>query len=249
MTTITFALTLWLTLSGEPVGAEVDPGALAEHYAAVERELRAADVGPLMSAFEVEREHLTRGLALISIGRYGGDEARAFLLDVLRTGKRSSRPWSALALGVLASESAQGRIDAAQALAVLEEREARATLAERLERDPCPTTRTAIAELLGRVGAPEDSERVAELLLEVRDPELEERLATALGRLGSRAALGRLAAWVDDEGRSEGLRSAAIEAAGFMLSQRPEGCLRELWRERNYAVTPAWFESLTVLTL
>ncbi len=59
-------------------------------------------LGPLMTGFELEKEHLARGFLLISIGRHGGKVARDFLIDAYANGPRTSRPWSALALGILA---------------------------------------------------------------------------------------------------------------------------------------------------
>lgn len=59
---------------------------------------------PLMTAYELEREMLTRGFLALSIAEQGGEDARDFLIDQLEDGDRSLRPWNALALGVLAAE-------------------------------------------------------------------------------------------------------------------------------------------------
>ncbi|MEM7204771.1 MAG: HEAT repeat domain-containing protein [Planctomycetota bacterium] len=59
---------------------------------------------PLQTAFELEPELLTRAFLLISIGRRGDTSARDFLLDVLKSGRKSLRHWSALALGLLGRE-------------------------------------------------------------------------------------------------------------------------------------------------
>lgn len=54
----------------------------------------------LLTAYEQEREPLTRGYVLGAIGRRGDEEARRFLLDVLDEAPRAERPWIALALGL-----------------------------------------------------------------------------------------------------------------------------------------------------
>ena len=59
----------------------------------------------LQKAFEKEEEPMTRGLMLVSIGQRGGDEARDFLLKLLRRGRAVDRPWVALSLGLLARAS------------------------------------------------------------------------------------------------------------------------------------------------
>ncbi len=60
----------------------------------------------LMTAYELEVEPVTRGLMLLSIARRGGPTARDFLLHELRRGKdREMRPWTMLALGVLARDA------------------------------------------------------------------------------------------------------------------------------------------------
>jgi len=55
----------------------------------------------LQTAYELENESLTRGFALISIGRRGGDDAKVFLQRTLKQGQAADRPWCALALGLL----------------------------------------------------------------------------------------------------------------------------------------------------
>jgi len=59
-------------------------------------------IGPLRTAFEMEREPLTRGFLLLAIANQGGTEARDFLARTMKTGPKVARPWCALALGVLA---------------------------------------------------------------------------------------------------------------------------------------------------
>ncbi|MHC5072283.1 MAG: HEAT repeat domain-containing protein, partial [Planctomycetota bacterium] len=66
------------------------PGAMAEMFA----------------AHQQEHEHLTRAFLLISIGRQGGAKARRFLVNSIRTGPKTLRPWAALGLGLAARQQA-----------------------------------------------------------------------------------------------------------------------------------------------
>ena len=61
---------------------------------------------PLMTAFELEKEPLARGFALLSIGRHGGEAARDFLVRELKHGPGANRPWCALGLGLVAEKDA-----------------------------------------------------------------------------------------------------------------------------------------------
>lgn len=60
----------------------------------------------LKTAFELEKEMLTRGLILIALGRTGGPDDVAFLAEVLAEESAPLRPWAALALGLIAREHA-----------------------------------------------------------------------------------------------------------------------------------------------
>jgi HEAT repeat protein len=68
---------------------------------------------PLRTAYEMEAEPLAREFALISIGRQGGFEARDMLLGVLGSGDKASRPWCALALGLVARGMQDNEVRAA----------------------------------------------------------------------------------------------------------------------------------------
>ena len=70
----------------------------------------------LQTAFELEREVMTRGFLLIAIGRQGGPDACDFLQHALRKGPKALRPWSALALGVLARSTEKCSSEASIAL-------------------------------------------------------------------------------------------------------------------------------------
>jgi hypothetical protein len=67
----------------------------------------------LQTAYELESEPLTRGFVLVSIGRRGGPEARAFLLRTLAQAEGGDRHWAALALGLLGRTDGELSIRAA----------------------------------------------------------------------------------------------------------------------------------------
>lgn len=69
---------------------------------------------PLMTAYELESEPLTKSFLLISIGQQGGDAAREFLLKTLERGDQGQRRWCALALGI--AVRAQGDATVADAI-------------------------------------------------------------------------------------------------------------------------------------
>jgi hypothetical protein len=54
----------------------------------------------LLTAFDLEREHLTRGVLLLAIGAHQEPEARKFLCAELRGGPKALRAWAALGLGL-----------------------------------------------------------------------------------------------------------------------------------------------------
>lgn len=63
----------------------------------------AAEIGELLLAtYRRHKDHQTRRFALLSLGRMGGDRARAALLrEFDAAGKALEQPWAAMALGVL----------------------------------------------------------------------------------------------------------------------------------------------------
>jgi len=58
----------------------------------------------LMTAYELEKEPLTRGFLLLSIAGHGGEKAVRFIAKELADGPKTLRPWAALALGLAARE-------------------------------------------------------------------------------------------------------------------------------------------------
>ncbi len=66
----------------------------------------------LMTAYELEREPLTRGLLLLSLAEQGGATVPAFLDKQLTDGARALRPWSTIAAGLLVRDSADATLRA-----------------------------------------------------------------------------------------------------------------------------------------
>jgi HEAT repeat protein len=67
-------------------------------------------VPALQTAYDLEKDQLTRGFLLIALGRQGGDAARQHLLAELDHGPKPLRPWAALGLGLLAHDDANAEV-------------------------------------------------------------------------------------------------------------------------------------------
>lgn len=61
----------------------------------------------LLTAFETEKELLTRGFALVAIGRHGGADAASFLIEQIRSGRKPLRVWAGVGLGLLSRSEPQ----------------------------------------------------------------------------------------------------------------------------------------------
>ncbi|MCK6447018.1 MAG: HEAT repeat domain-containing protein [Planctomycetes bacterium] len=154
---------------------------------------------PLMTAFEVEVEPLTKGFLLVSIGEQGGTKARDFLIRTVEKGDAVWRPWAALGLGILARNADDAVARDAVRRGVKSERNADAIGAYRIG--------AGLARDRGSV--PE----LAQALVAVSDPRQRMYAATALGLVGDEAALKALRARLDDE-RSPLVRVAIAQALG-----------------------------------
>lgn len=166
----------------------------------------------MMSAFEAEKEPLTRGLTLVSIARQGGDAARSFVAEQLEDGPITARPWAALALGVLARD---GDSEASKLLreAELGDRDLGAkAIALGLSRDPA-----ALAFL-------------REELTEAGSPSRRAYAASGLALLGTDAARFALLECLENES-SELVRANAAQGLGSMgHAEDASFLLRELRR-------------------
>jgi HEAT repeat protein len=158
-------------------------------------------LAPLLTAFEMEAEPMTRAFTLISIGRQGGPEARAFLLEVLENGEHTMRPWCALALGILA----RGTEDAGVRSAL------RAKTAD-------VNTHDDLAAFWIASGLLQDHEATPALvkgLTAAADPRHRMYAATALGLIGDEAALAALRSRLLTED-SDMVQVAIAQSLGFV---------------------------------
>lgn len=169
---------------------------------------------PMMSAYEAEHDPFARGFTALAIGEHGGPRARTFLDAMIEDGAQESRPWSYLALGILA-----GRDDDAEARALLRrhvaressrERRAAGLLALGLARDG-----EAHVLLVDHLGAREERTRTA--------------AATALGLVGEERGREALLARVELE-RSSPVRVALAQALAAFGDGRDAELLLELLR-------------------
>lgn len=170
---------------------------------------------PLLTAAELEREPLARGFILISIGRQGGEAARDFLVDYLKNGKKSHRPWCALALGILA----RGDDDA----------EARTVLRENFKRERNRGARGAWYLALGIGGATDALPLLEEGLIDGSTPETRSSAAFGLAMVGGEQArtllLERLA-----EDPCPYTRAVIAQSLGYMGDARDSEVLVEALR-------------------
>jgi HEAT repeat protein len=177
-----------------------------------------AGLAPLMTGYEAEHEPLARGFALLSIGRLGGADARVFLARELEHGPAATRPWSALALGILAE-----RDDDAEARALL-----RAAY-------PDEKVRTSRGAYLLALGIARDSD-AAELLLDAltaKDAPTRAHAALGLGLIGGERARAALRTVLAAE-TTPIVRTSAAQA--LALQHEPadaELLLRELARAKS----------------
>lgn len=182
---------------------------------------------PLLTAFELEEEPLTRGCLLLSIGERGEERARSFLEDVLAHGRANERPWAALALGIAARESEDGQAREALrkasaragrvergaillALGLARDREARTLLARELERGRSDKTRMFAALALGLIGEPEDREVLLANLIDVRCAFARAGIAQALALYRNPLDAELLLDLLREERRPEFLRDLAL---------------------------------------
>lgn len=156
---------------------------------------------PLMTAFELEREPLTKGLIALAIGRQGGPEARELLLTKLRRAPRAQRTWCALALALHSRRDP----DSAIRRAIREARQ-RARNQEH------------VAAYLVASGIARDTEAVPGLvrdLFEGKSALIRTSAAEALAMIGGRDAREALLARVDVDGCRE-TRAVIAQVLGLL---------------------------------
>lgn len=188
----------------------------------------------LMTGFETEAEPFARGFLLVSLGSQGGAEAREFLTGVLAEGKHVTRPWAALALGILAHQDAGSGGPVAEAL--------RAQLVKEKNRD----TRAAIWLAQGLAGDRESVPALAEALASGADPRHRMYAASALALVGDDAARGVLLERAARED-SQLVRAAIAQGLGVIGRREDVPALYRTMREvsdpalRGLAITALAF--------
>lgn len=206
----------------------------------------------LQSACELEAEPLTRGFALVSIGRRGGDAAREYLLKTIAKDDRGDRHWAALALGVLGRNDPSPSIRAAirtaleheknraligaywLALGLSRDLEGRATLRAALASGADPRQRLYAATGLALVGDPESASLVRESLGVEQNSTLKVAYGAALGQFGMVQDAERLASVLADL-KEPALQGLAASALAFHGTREALGTLRAAANEDKRA--------------
>lgn len=177
------------------------PSGECDEDAAVEKALQAY--------FERGVDRLARSLAVMALGRIGGDVNRAWLLGAYqRANKNTERPWIALALGLIAANAAKGgEVDTMLATMLLDDMSAASR----------PDVQGALAVALGLTRHAAASPVLLRLL---RDSEHQETLAgylsVGIGLLGDRTAVPALSAMLERSQRRPFLLLQTAVALGCL---------------------------------
>jgi HEAT repeat protein len=164
----------------------------------------------LMTAQDLEREPLTRGFLLVSIGRQGGPAARDFLLEVLTEGDRFEQPWAALGLGLWSRDEADPAVLAALrrtagsirdrssvgatwlALGLARDAGSTEALSAALAGGDDPRTRSYAAYSLAMIGTPDAHAKLIESLAGESSSMARAAIGLSLGIVGNPEDAGRL---------------------------------------------------------
>ncbi len=159
-------------------------------------------VPALQTAYDLEKDQLTRAFLLVSLGRQSGAAARSRLVAELAQGPKALRPWTALGLGLLARRSGDEEIAQLLRASVGNEKnsEARAAywlasglagdrgsleaLAEALMSDAAPRNRMYAAQALAMIGGEGARSALLDRLAHERADLTRSALALSLGVLG-----------------------------------------------------------------
>lgn len=182
---------------------------------------------PLLTAFELEEEPLTRGRLVLAIGEQGGERARGFLAQQLERGPKAQRPWAALALGLLAGEdwdgSARRVLREAQrgaskserdalllALGLARDEDAHGLLVQALADSRSDRTRMFAAVALGLIGAEEGRAVLVSAIPAVSCSFARSGMALALALYERAEDVPQLMGLLRAERRPESLRDLAL---------------------------------------
>ncbi|MCI0588270.1 MAG: HEAT repeat domain-containing protein [Planctomycetes bacterium] len=183
---------------------------------------------PLQTAFELEREPLTRAFLLLAIGRQGGPVAKEFLVHTLRTGPSPLRHWCALALGIAAREDG----DREARLAI------RAAARSEKNRDVLPAYFVAS----GIARDPEAADALRDALSTASDPRIRATAAISLAMTGNPGAREALLARLEKD-PCPWTRAAIGQALGLVSDLRDVGTILRLageLRDATHRATAAY---------
>lgn len=220
----------------------------------------------LMTAAELEREPLTRGFVLISVGRQGGEKARALLVEELREGPKNGRSWAALALGILARSSDDDAARSALreslgtvkdksvlgayylALGIARDAGSEKLFLDALEKGATAEIRAVSAMGLAMIDAPSAREALRKHLVQDPCPTTRAEIAQALGYLGDARDSELLLAALR-ETQDPSLRSNVALALGLHGTRPSLEGLVSVARESDSSssLRAASFESLQVV--
>jgi hypothetical protein len=212
--------------------------------AGLARSPHALALPALLTAYDLEREHLTRAVLLLAIGRRNEAAARRFLLDELRGAPKALRSFAALglALHVRDRADADAKAELRAAFAAEHNHSARGAwlLALGLARAEgaldllgasltggTPEMRMVAAEALALTGTPAAAQRLRLRLGVEPCPAVLSAVAAALCTIGAEGDAAAVAALLRSEARFEAAIGLA-DALGRRPSALAAGALREL---------------------
>lgn len=180
-------------------------------------------VGPLQTAFELERNPVTQGFLLMAMAEHGGENVRDMLADALDAGDRALRPFAALALGL------QARVD--------NDETSRELLREALEHAGNAGERGALVLANGIARDTDAVPTLARMLVEESDPDTRMLAALSLGMTGSDEALDALRGRFGEERSELALTGVAQAVATFGQPADAEPLLGALRTVHDPALT------------
>lgn len=164
----------------------------------------ASVIKALQGVLEDEKDEITRGFALISLGRVGGTECKKILLQSLSSKAHALRPWAALGIGIAARNSADADLCKALrkgfeeennhslrgayllACGIAKDRNSIDILEKALKKEKDYWMRSHASLALAMLQMPESGAALREKILEEKSSALRGTMALALGYLGER---------------------------------------------------------------
>lgn len=162
------------------------------------RRADAQSIAALRSAWNREKEPLTRGFLALAIGDTKQPEARAHLLDVLANGKKTLRHWAALGL----ARCVRGTTD----------EEAQVALQAGLDAERSESVRPAYLAAIGIAAQPQAADFLIAALAEESSPQARAVAVLALARVAPSAGHEALIACLEDPAAL--VRAVATQSLG-----------------------------------